>query len=203
MNLFDLYYQDYEEWFEKHEKIYEEELKTIKTLLPEGRGMEVGVGSGRFAAPLGIKFGIEPSRKMAEIARKRGIKVIETTAEEMDFENEFDFILMVTTICFVKDPFKTIQNCYKALKNNGYLLVAFVDLDSPLGRVYEKNKQKSKFYAPATFFTKEDIINLMKNAGFKDFECKENLYGKSLDNLKFEINECNGGAFKVIRGKKY
>jgi len=51
-------------------------------------------------------------------------------------------------------------------------------------------------------FSKDDIINLMKKAGFRDFECKENLYGDSLDNLKFEINECNGGAFKVIRGRK-
>ena len=202
MNLFDLYYEDYEKWFEKHQEIYEEELKTIKSLLPEGRGMEVGVGSGRFAAPLGIKSGIEPSRKMAEIARKRGIKVVETTAEEMDFNSEFDFILMVTTICFVKDPLKTIQNCYKALKKGGYLLVAFVDLNSPLGRMYEKNKHKSKFYAPATFFTKEDIINLMKKTGFRNFECKENLYGDSLENLKFEINDCNGGAFKVVRGRK-
>ncbi len=202
MNIFDLYYQDYEKWFEKHPQIYEEELKTIRTLLPEGKGMEVGVGSGRFAAPLGIKFGIEPSRKMAEIARKRGIEVIEITAEEMDYKDEFDFILMVTTICFVKDPLKTIQNCYKALKNQGYLLIAFVDLSSSLGKIYEKNKNTSKFYAPATFFTKNDIINLMKKAGFKNFECKENLYGKTLNSLKFEINECNGGAFKVVRGKK-
>ncbi|MEO1923076.1 MAG: methyltransferase domain-containing protein [Nautiliaceae bacterium] len=202
MNLFDLYYEDYEKWFEKHPEIYEEELKTIKTLLPKGRGMEVGVGSGRFAAPLGIKFGIEPSRKMAEIARSRGIEVLEITAEEMDFEEEFDFILMVTTICFVKDPLKTIENCYKALKKGGYLLVAFVDKNSPLGKTYEKNKHRSKFYAPATFFSKDDIINLMKKVGFKDFECKENLYGDSLDNLKFEIKDCNGGAFKVIRGRK-
>jgi len=202
MNLFDLYYQDYEKWFEKHHEIYEEELKTVKTLLPKGRGMEVGVGSGRFAAPLGIKFGIEPSRKMAEIARDRGIEVVETTAEKMDFEDEFDFILMVTTICFVKDPEKTISNCYRALKKGGYLLVAFVDLNSPLGRMYEKNKAKSKFYAPATFFTKNDIIDLMKKAGFNDFECKENLYGDRLDSLKFGINDCNGGAFKVVRGKK-
>ncbi|MEO1923037.1 MAG: methyltransferase domain-containing protein [Nautiliaceae bacterium] len=202
MNLFDMYYEDYEEWFEKHPKIYEEELKTIKALLPKGRGIEVGVGSGRFASPLGIKFGIEPSRKMAEIARSRGIKVLEITAEEMDFEEEFDFILMVTTICFVKDPLKTIENCYKALKKSGYLLIAFVDKDSPLGKTYEKNKNRSKFYAPATFFSKDDIINLMKKVGFKDFECKENLYGETLDNLKFKINDCNGGAFKVIRGRK-
>jgi len=202
MNLFDLYYKDYEKWFETHSEIYQEELKTVKALLPEGRGMEVGVGSGRFAVPLGIKFGIEPSAKMAEIARSKGLDVVETAAEEMDFEDEFDFILMVTTICFVKDPFKTIQNCHKALKKDGYLLVAFVDLDSPLGRMYEKNKAKSKFYAPATFFTKNDIINLMKKAGFNDFECKENLYGDSLDSLTFGINGCNGGAFKVVKGKK-
>ena len=200
--LFDNLVKDYEEWFEKHPKIYEEEIKTIKALLPKGKGLEVGVGTGRFAAPLGIKFGIEPSKKMAEVVRIRGIEVIETTAEEMDFEEEFDFILMVTTICFVEDPLKTIQNCYKALKNGGYLLVAFVDLNSPLGKFYEKNKEKSKFYKFAKFFTKDDIINLMKKAGFSDFECKENLYGENLDNLKFEINKCNGGAFKVIRGRK-
>ena len=202
MNLFDLYYQEYEEWFERYPKIYEEELKTIKSLLPKGKGMEVGVGSGRFAAPLNIKFGIEPSRKMAEIAKSRGIDVVNITAEEMEFEEEFDFILMVTTICFVKEPLKSIQNCYRALKRGGYLLVAFVDLDSPLGKIYEKNKHNSKFYSPATFFTKEDILTLMKKVGFKDFECKENLYGESLEKMSFGVNKCNGGAFKVIRGKK-
>jgi len=200
--LFDNLVSEYEEWFEKHPKIYEEEIKTIKTLLPKGKGLEVGVGTGRFAAPLGIKKGIEPSEAMGEIAKKRGIKVLKLKAEEMDFKDEFDFILMVTTICFVNEPFKTIQNCYKALKNGGYLIIAFVDLNSPLGRFYEKNKEKSKFYKYATFFTKDDIINLMKKAGFKEFECVENLYGESLDNLKFEIKKCNGGAFKVIRGKK-
>ena len=200
--LFDNLVNEYEKWFEKHPEIYEEEIKTIKALLPNGRGMEVGIGTGRFAAPLGIRFGIEPSKKMAEVARKRGIEVIEITAEEMDFSEEFDFILMVTTICFVKNPLKTIENCYKALKNGGYFLVAFVDLNSPLGKFYEKNKKKSKFYRYATFFTKEDIINLMKKVRFRNFECRENLYGNSLDSLKFEINECNGGAFKVIRGRK-
>ena len=120
----------------------------------------------------------------------------------MDFEEEFDFVLIVTTICFVKDPLKTLQNTYKALKKDGYILVAFVDLSSPLGRIYEKNKQKSKFYKEATFFTKDEIINLLGKAGFRDFECVENLDGDNLENLRFKINECNGGAFKVIRGRK-
>jgi SAM-dependent methyltransferase len=200
--LFDNLVNEYEEWFEKHPKIYEEEIKTIKKLLPTGIGIEIGVGTGRFAAPLGIKFGIEPSKKMSEVAKKRGIEVLNIKAEEMDFNEEFDFALIVTTICFVKDPLKTLQNAYKALKRGGSILVAFVDLNSPLGRLYEKNKEKSKFYKEAKFFTKEDIIDLLSKAKFSDFECVENLYGDSLDNLTFKINKCNGGAFKVIRGKK-
>jgi len=200
--IFDNLANDYEKWFEKHPEIYEEEIKTIKKLLPKGKGIEIGVGSGRFAAPLGIKKGIEPSREMAGIARKRGIEVIEIKTEEMDFNEEFDFALIVKTICFVDDPLKTLQNTYKTVKKGGFVLVAFIDLNSPLGRFYEKNKEKSKFYKYAKFFSKDDIINLMKKAGFSEFECVENLYGDSLDNLKFEINKCNGGAFKVIRGKK-
>jgi len=200
--LFDNLVSEYEEWFEKYPKIYEEEIKTLKKLLPQGKGLEIGVGTGRFAAPLGIKKGIEPSEAMGEIARKIGIEVIKLKAEEMDFNEEFDFILMVTTICFVDDPLTAIKNSYKALKKGGYLLIAFVDLNSPLGKFYEKNKEKSKFYKFAKFFTKDDIINLMKEAGFKDFKCVENLYGESLENLQFEIKKCNGGAFKVIRGRK-
>jgi len=200
--IFDNLVEDYEAWFERHPKIYEEELKTIKKLLPKGRGIEIGVGTGRFAKPLGIKFGIEPSKEMSKIAKKRGIEVVRIRAEEMDFEEEFDFALIVTTICFVKDPIKTLQNTYKALKKGGFVIVAFVDLNSPLGKFYEKNKEKSKFYKYATFFTKDEILTLLEKAGFKDFECVENLYGESLENLRFEINKCNGGAFKVIRGRK-
>ncbi|MCK4804128.1 MAG: SAM-dependent methyltransferase, partial [Spirochaetes bacterium] len=68
----------YEEWFEVNNFAYESELLAVKRMLPEkGIGMEIGVGSGRFAGPLGIQFGIEPSAKMREIAKKRGIDVVD------------------------------------------------------------------------------------------------------------------------------
>ncbi len=36
------------------------------------------------------------------IARKRGIKVVEGMTEDLPFEDEsFNFVLMVTTICFL------------------------------------------------------------------------------------------------------
>ena len=102
---FELFTDAYEKWFVDNKQIYELELETVKQLLPpKSHGLEVGVGSGRFAAPLGIKIGVEPSRAMAEIARKRGIEVVVGVAEKLPFkDNSFDFVLLVTTICFVDD----------------------------------------------------------------------------------------------------
>jgi len=43
----------------------------VKSLIPEGlNGMEVGVGTGRFALPLGIRVGVEPADNMARIAKE-------------------------------------------------------------------------------------------------------------------------------------
>jgi len=70
---FDEYYQLYEEWFEDNMFAYLSELKAVKHFIPPGKkGVEIGSGSGRFALPLGIKIGIEPSFKMRELAVSRG-----------------------------------------------------------------------------------------------------------------------------------
>ena len=78
----------------------------------KGKGIEIGVGTGRFAAPLGIESGIEPS-KMAIIAKNRGINVINAFAEHLPIKNSvFDFVLMVTTVCFLDN----IENAFQEVK---------------------------------------------------------------------------------------
>ena len=37
-----------------------------------GDGLEVGVGTGRFTVPLGVREGIEPSGAMARLAARAG-----------------------------------------------------------------------------------------------------------------------------------
>ena len=135
----------YENWFERHRYAYLSELEAVRKLLPkEGKGAEIGVGTGRFAAPLGIKLGVEPSKAMAEIARKRGVEVIEGVAESLPFPDEsLDYLLMVTTICFVDDPEKALREAYRVLKPGGALIIGFVDRDSPIGRYYEEHRDES------------------------------------------------------------
>ena len=204
--LFEKNYEYYDNWFEQHKKIYETELKAIKKILPSfKKGIEIGVGTGRFAAPLGIKTGIEPSKNMAEIAKKRGIEIIEGVAEHLPFtDNNFDLVLIVTTICFVDDPLQVLKEGYRVLKKNGHIIIAFVDKDSPLGKFYEKNKNESRFYKEATFFSKKEVSKLLKKAGFIIKECIETLFGNNLKNLTYEIyDECEkGGSFVVLKGIK-
>jgi len=68
--------------------VYLSELEAVRSMLPvDGTGIEIGVGTGRFAAPLGIKLGLEPSKSMASLARQRGIEVVEGEAEALPFED--------------------------------------------------------------------------------------------------------------------
>ncbi len=72
---FEKYSEQYEAWFEENRLVYEAELRAVRALVTSGgQGMEVGVGTGRFAEPLGIKDGVEPSARMREKAENEPVK---------------------------------------------------------------------------------------------------------------------------------
>ncbi len=95
---FDEYSDAYDEWFEENLDLYEAELEAIRRLLPPpgAEGMEVGVDSGKFAAPLGIRIGVEPSEVMAIKAREQGIDVYPGVLPETirDGFGEGSFVVM-------------------------------------------------------------------------------------------------------------
>ena len=70
---FESYAQKYDEWFDKNRFTYESEIHAVKELLPESKnGIEVGVGSGRFATPFAIKLGvIIPPKKWEKLPTKK------------------------------------------------------------------------------------------------------------------------------------
>ena len=87
---FELFSDAYDDWFIKNKNIYELELEAVKQFIPlNSYGLEVGVGSGKFAAPLGIKIGVVPSNAMSKKARKLGIKVFKGVAEKLPFEDHY------------------------------------------------------------------------------------------------------------------
>jgi SAM-dependent methyltransferase len=145
----------------------------------EGRGLEIGVGSGRFAEPFGIDVGVDPSREMRRLARSRGITVFNAVAEKLPFaEDRFDFVLMVTTICFLDDIERSFQEARRVLRKHGSFIIGFVDRDSPLGRMYQQRKEENLFYREATFYGCEEVIALLKRSGFEPPRVVQTVFGR-------------------------
>ena len=203
---FEEFTEQYEDWFIKNKTVYQSELLAIKKLLPKGKnGIEIGVGTGQFGAPLGIKIGIEPSRKMGKIAQQRGIKVIEAVAEDIPIANEsFDFALMVTTICFLDDIRSAFKEVYRVLKKEGSFIIGFIDKDTPLGKLYKEGKSKSNFYKIATFYSVDTVVFHLRQACFEDFIFSQTIFSSLEETKEIEdIKEGYGkGAFVIIKAKK-
>ena len=116
--VFDQNTREYDQWFEKHANMYQSEIMAIEQALPKNKsGIEIGVGTGRFAMPFNIKYGIEPSENMARVAEQKGIKVYRAYAEDLPIgDAAFDFVLMVTTVCFLTDIPKAFSEIHRILK---------------------------------------------------------------------------------------
>lgn len=200
------YVARYEKWFETNQIAYQSELSAIKALLPkQGKGIEIGVGTGRFATPLGIYAGIEPSKEMGIIAEKKGINVTKAFAEDLPLKNEsFDFALMVTTVCFLNNIEIAFQEAHRVLKKSGYLIIGMVDKNSKIGQIYLKKQNKSTFYKDANFYTTDKMVELMKQANFKNFSFRQTLFQETSKIKKTEkpVTGFGKGSFVVIRGKK-
>lgn len=69
IEAFDRFSDAYDAWFEENADKYEAELGLIRRLLPPSgaRGIEIGVGSGKFAVPFGIRIGVEPSDRKSVV----------------------------------------------------------------------------------------------------------------------------------------
>ncbi|PMP85671.1 MAG: SAM-dependent methyltransferase [Thermodesulfobium narugense] len=207
VEIFERYSSEYEFWFEENKFVYLSEIEALKMLVPsEGKGLEVGVGSGRFAKPLGILFGVEPSDKMIQIARNKGINVYKGLAEDLPFyDNKFDFVLLAVTICFVNDPERSLLEAKRVLKKGSRLIVAIVDKESELGKLYLNRQSNSVFYKNARFFSSEEIIDLFNKIDIRFLGAVQVLFGVDIKDLSYVQEPEPGygkGAFVVLAGEK-
>jgi ubiquinone/menaquinone biosynthesis C-methylase UbiE len=200
--IFDRAALDYDGWFDRHPELFRNELKALEKVMTPGTGIEIGVGTGRFAKALRVAVGVEPSPAMAELAVTRGIVVIKSEAENLPFHDlSFDSALMITTDCFLRDINAAFAEVHRILKNNGYFIVAIIDKESALGKDYEKRKATNPWYQHAHFHSVPEVTALMQRAGFGGFE-----YWQTLVSMR-EVPEdpavgFGQGGFVVIRSRK-
>lgn len=164
VNYYDKNWQEYDEWYDTHQAIYQSEIKTLEKVMPSGRGLEIGVGTGRVASPLSVQFGLDPSFNMLKHAKQRNIKVIQGYGEDLPFKNEsFNFVLIVYTIWLADDPLRFLKEAVRTLNKRGALILGILDRKSSWGIFYEKKVAQSKFYSAGHFLSPDEILEIFKN----------------------------------------
>ncbi len=207
VTVFEDHAQEYDQWFDRHELIYQAEVAALRKFIPGGGlSLEVGMGTGRFAVPLGIRFGIDPSRGMLAIARQHGLQVCQAIGEQLPFsDGQFDVVLLVTVICFVDDVPILLRELRRVLKPSGHLIIGFINRNSTLGRLYESRRETSAFYRDARFYSVEEVAGLVEQAGFRSLKFCETLLGDPEQPGANGLEVRDGyasGAFVVLGAQK-
>ncbi|MBJ7540895.1 MULTISPECIES: class I SAM-dependent methyltransferase [Streptococcus] len=202
--MFDGYANAYDQWFMSNANVFASELKLLHRALhgiEKDNILSIGCGSGLFEAALnreyGIKVqrGVEPSNDMAEIARKRGMTVKIGDAETSQLTpNAYDVIYLNGCSSYIKNLSAAYQNCHKALKKGGHLILLDVPVESAYGILYkfaahvgEYDKEIFKEIAPTFPYP----IELVRSAIFHSPLEKENI-------LRDELGMTNIRYFQTL-----
>lgn len=211
---FDSYANEYDAWFLENPNVLESEVRLVASTLKDGdKILSVGCGSGLFEKIIREEFGInisdgvEPSASMAEIARKRGLNVVEATAEEFDYPaGKYDTILFNGCPSYITDLATVVDKVYKALPAGGRIVLVDVPKESTYGIMYNLAKALGTWHHPllegvyppnpypielvkiASWRTTAEKIDLVRMSGFQKIEYAQTLTTHPLySDLKAEM----------------
>ena len=182
VEIFERLWERYDSWYERNPEIFRREVEFIRKYVGNfERGLEVGVGTGRFAVELGIEYGIDISDAMLKLAKSRGIEVIKADAKLLPFKRVFDLVLFAFTLCFLDSPLEALISARDVLIEDGKVVVCSVPKDSKLGMEYMSRKD-NPFYSNAKFYSVEEIVEMVEKAGFTvtEVDFGDVKYGKDL-----------------------
>jgi len=198
---FDQYASQYDAWFLENRNVLYSEVNLVASVLRDaGRILSVGCGSGLFEKILreerdiDIRDGIEPSEAMAEIARKRGMTVTISTAEDADFGNsDYDTILFNGTPSYIDGLADVVRKAYESLPAGGRIVLIDVPKESSYGVLYNlakalgtwnhpllqgcypPNPYPIEFVDVAKWRTTAEKIEMLESAGFRDLAFAQTL----------------------------
>ena len=160
---------EYDNWYE-NSLLFETELAALQQIaspLP-GPKLEIGAGPGRFAEQLGITVGIDPAPAALHRGLKRGIIGVAAIGEQLPLKSEAaGTLFLLFTLCFLGNPSRVLDECWRVLKSDGRLVIGQIPAQSHLGQQLEnKKKEGNPYYKYARFYTIEDTLTMLRQAGF-------------------------------------
>jgi len=178
--------EGYDLWAEYYDKTLSflnslegNELNLILSCVEGKKVLDLGCGTGR-----GIKhlydfkaadvYGVDVSKKMLEIAKKKFKKAnfILADAENLPFEDEsFDVVTALFLIVHVGDLKKTFEEAYRVLKNGGFFILSNINQRKPPKlKIYNDEVIIESFY-----HMPKHVISALEDSFF-DIEIDELVY---------------------------
>jgi len=200
---------EYDSWYDGEEgrPLYTSELECLSPLVSHTPVLEVGVGTGRFAMHFPGSYGIDPAFEALEMAKKRGVRSVQGLGERLPFKDGvFGTVLIVLTLCFVKDPLEVLKEAERVIRRDGEVIICFIPVDSPWGRLYgEKKKRGSPFYRGARFYTFEEVGAFVRRAGLDVTRTRSTLLQGPADSRRIEKpfeGPVKGAGFVCVKAAK-
>ncbi|MFW5914626.1 MAG: class I SAM-dependent methyltransferase [Thermoplasmatota archaeon] len=147
---FDRLAEGYDEWYLRSPELFRAELGALLSLGLEGRGLDVGTGTGIFAGEAGTGICLDPSLPMLRKAVGR-CDPVRGVAEGLPFApSVFDYVMMTATLSFLPRPERAVREAHRVLRSGGFLALCIIPRDSEWGRLYmEKAKRGHPVYGDA------------------------------------------------------
>lgn len=172
----------YDVWYDTQfgQSVFGDERDALHPLLTNlaHPWLEVGVGTGRFAAGLGAEVGVDPSVPSLALAARRRVRVAAAWGEALPFPpRTFGAVLIVTTLCFVADPLAVLMEARRVLRPGGGIVLGIIPADSPWGEHYQMlAAQGHDYYQHAHFFRRQDLGSLLQRAGLQQTRTRSALF---------------------------
>jgi SAM-dependent methyltransferase len=202
VDYFERTWKEYDAWYDRHPALYHTELAALRKVVPSGSGLEIGVGTGRFAAPLAVRFGLDPALNMLRLAKQRGIRVVRGLGENLPFrDGSFDFVQIVFVLESLDDPLSFLGEAARTLRKKGAMILGLIDRDSRWGRYYARDPAESVFFHPPTL---EGILEIFRRIGLEFRGAVQTLFQPPPD-IRHEEAPREGfgkGGFVVLKAIK-
>ena len=201
--------KEYDSWYDTS-PLFAIELAAIRatTIRFVRPGLEVGVGTGRFARALGVKFGLDPALSPLQLAHHRSIIPINGIGEQLPVRTQsIGTVYLFFTLCFLADPAAVFTECFRVLKPEGLMVIGFIPRLSPWGKhLSSKGRENHPYYRFARFQTVAETGALLAGSGFTILEAWSTLFQPPAPHLAFEHPKPgaseNAGCCVLLAGKK-
>jgi SAM-dependent methyltransferase len=164
----------------RREKIFKPRAEYITEKFPQlktGVLADIGAGFGIFLEEMKKIWktsnitAVEPSVDMAEICRRKGLSVVESSVEDMDPSvYHYDLLTAFELLEHLHDPSRFVKTAYALLNPSGYLYLTTLNgLGFDIQVLWERSKSVSPPHH-LNFFNPGSLQRLLKNEGFEIVE---------------------------------